>query len=418
MKQRRHRRESFSLYDRTHIARHLEKLARQGWMLERIGTAFGWWHYRRIEPKPIRFAVSYRAGADLYDPAPTPEQETFYDLCAHDGWTLAASYRELQIFYSERPDPVPLETDPVVEVENIRRVALRGILPGVIAGLFLLGLAVLCFLLCSPEEFLETPELFLLFPASILFLALFLSELLVYLRWLRRADRAAQEGTFLETPNSQRFHRVSSVLICGMLALLLLYLAGMPPKTMVNSLIIPVSILFASLLRTFWKRKGVPAAESKGWMLSAVFLTVLVGTVLVDAWTWPAYWPWENPPLLSETVLLEGEVLQDGSYSRSPFWNILRCWQFQPWEDGEDVYYTLVEVKVPFLKDYCRRALEEGRTLEPQDAAPWGAQAAARLSERCYLLDYGDYLLRITCPAPPDPEDMARIGAEMNAFGA
>lgn len=415
MKQRRHRRETFSLYDRTHIARHLEKMARQGWMLERIGTAFGWWHYRRIEPKPIRFAVSYRAGADLYDPAPTPEQETFYDLCAHDGWTLAASYRELQIFYNERPDPVPLETDPVVEVENIRRVALRGILPGIIAGLILLGLAVLCFLLCSPEELLEMPELFLLLPASVLFLILFLSELLICLRWLRRAGRAAQEGTFLETSDTRCFHCILLVLLCGMTLLLLFYIT---PQSAAHALVLAGITTLAALLQAFWKQDGVPARENKERMVLAVILMTIAGSIFLSVRTWPEEWPWAQAPRLSETVLLEGEVRQDGSYSRSPFWNTLRCWQLQPEVGSDDVYYTLVEVKAPFLKDYCRRALEEGRTLEPQDAAPWAAQAAARLSERCYLLEYGDYLLRITCPAPPDPEDMARIGAEMNAFGA
>ena len=44
------------------------------------------------------------------------------ELCARDGWVAAASWGGngfLRVYYNEQPDPVPTETDPVVQTESI-----------------------------------------------------------------------------------------------------------------------------------------------------------------------------------------------------------------------------------------------------------------------------------------------------------
>lgn len=118
--------ETFSFYDRSGIARHLEAMAARGWMLEAIGPLG--WKYRRCPPRQLRFAVTYYPKATVYDPAPTQEQEFFYDLCAHDGWILAASSGEMQVFFNDYPAPTPIETDPALEVETIHKLAWRRVL--------------------------------------------------------------------------------------------------------------------------------------------------------------------------------------------------------------------------------------------------------------------------------------------------
>ena len=127
MKDTKRRFEWLSFYDHTGIERHLEEMAAQGWLLERIGSFT--WCYRRTEPKKLAFSVSYFSGASQFDPGPSPEQEAFYDLCAHTGWTLAAASAQMQIFYNERPDPTPIDTDPEQEVKAIHRSAKRSWLP-------------------------------------------------------------------------------------------------------------------------------------------------------------------------------------------------------------------------------------------------------------------------------------------------
>ena len=121
MKNTKRRLEWISFYDHTGLEAHLERMAAEGWLLEKIGNFT--WHYRRVEPKKVTFSVRYFPKASMFDPGPSEEQETFYDFCAHTGWTLAASSAQMQVFYNDRPSPVPIDTDPALEVDAIHKAA-------------------------------------------------------------------------------------------------------------------------------------------------------------------------------------------------------------------------------------------------------------------------------------------------------
>ena len=147
MKNRKRRVELLSFYDHVGISRHLEKMAAKGWMLEKI-TNLGW-VYRRIEPKQLHFTVSYYSQASEFDPEPTEDQKTFYDFCAHTGWQRACSSAQLQIFYNERENPTPIETDAKLEVQAIHASAKKSFIPAYLAllviallngGLFVSGI--------------------------------------------------------------------------------------------------------------------------------------------------------------------------------------------------------------------------------------------------------------------------------------
>lgn len=125
-----------SFYDRSGLEKRLARMAENGWLLEGIGSLL--WTYRRIEPKKLTFCVCWFPAASTFDPGPSEEQQTFYDFCEHTGWVLAGSYGQMQVFYNESPDPVPIETDPVMEVDAIHRAAKRTTLP---SHLTLLALA-------------------------------------------------------------------------------------------------------------------------------------------------------------------------------------------------------------------------------------------------------------------------------------
>ena len=107
----------FSYYDRTGMERHLEKRAAQGWLLERMSNLG--WYYRRIEPRQIHFTVTYYLRASQFDPEPTEEQQEFHDFCLQSGWKLAATSGQMQVFYNEEDDPVPIDTEPALELERI-----------------------------------------------------------------------------------------------------------------------------------------------------------------------------------------------------------------------------------------------------------------------------------------------------------
>ena len=109
----------FNFYDRTGIQDYLEKQAQKGWLLEKI-TPLGW-VFRSMEPKMLHFSVTYFPQASAFDPEPSENQKRFQDFCAYTGWVLAAANAQMQIFYNENENPIPIETDAKIEVETIHK---------------------------------------------------------------------------------------------------------------------------------------------------------------------------------------------------------------------------------------------------------------------------------------------------------
>ena len=106
----------FDLYAAPEIAQHLEALAQQGWQLEHIGPVF--WRYRKCPPADLHYAVVYfpKDHADEYI---SRQQRELWELCRTTGWELAATAGQMQVFRTAEKEPVPIETDPVVQMETI-----------------------------------------------------------------------------------------------------------------------------------------------------------------------------------------------------------------------------------------------------------------------------------------------------------
>ena len=190
----------FSFHDHTGITRHLEQMAQKGWILESAGF---FWKYSPCAPQNIRYAVTYFS--DAADPDnPLGEKESlFRDLCESAGWEFVARYHEMQIFRNFQKNPVPLDTEPMVQVETIH----KGMKSGRLSSLFWMLFYPLLFYfrayltgdLMGYLTFLGS-NLYLL--SILVFTVLFavnLWELTAYYRWRRRAKAAAREGQFLST---------------------------------------------------------------------------------------------------------------------------------------------------------------------------------------------------------------------------
>ena len=110
-----------SMYDQQGIEKKLADMARKGWLIEEMQNSF-FWNYRRIEPKELHFAAVYAAMTFDVDADSAAAQKEKDELCARDGWIPAASWGGdgfLRVYYNEQPDPVPIETDPLVQTESI-----------------------------------------------------------------------------------------------------------------------------------------------------------------------------------------------------------------------------------------------------------------------------------------------------------
>lgn len=390
MKEKRIYRPAFySFYDAQGIAAHLERMAARGWMIDSLSGVL--WRYRAIEPARLHFAVTYFPKASAFDPGPTEGEQVFADYCAQAGWTPAARWGQMQIFCTDRPDPVPLETDPVTQVENIRSAMGRNFLPGMLA---MLALAVFqtAFLLwrlyTGPLDVLSSP-ITLLSSAIWLPIALMaLLELAAYARWLPRARRAAREGRMLHI-RTWRYASVAFVSV--LLAVEILFLLTTSRRELMYFLfgvvlVVGVCALTAAVTNVL-RRKGASRRVNRAVSVGICVAVTLAGmgalaagvislsrrgllgqSAPVDAYTvsgitWQVY----ADPIPLRVESLTGAP-EDGRYSTeariqvSPLLTQADYSQDRRLDCGEDLpdlTYTVVDVKVPLLYGLCRDYLLE-----------------------------------------------------------
>ncbi len=187
-------------YDYTGLKNHLEKMALKGWELTRIGIYL---HYKKVEPAPLHYAITYFPFSGLYEPE-TEEEETFNDFCEMAGWEEVTSMKSLKVFINRNANPLPLETEPEVIFNNITTDSAGELWLNIIPALICLGAIIweISRYVTSPLEFLGSNSGL---PIVCIFTVLFLVisvNLLGYYRWYRRAKKESVDGIFTET----RYH--------------------------------------------------------------------------------------------------------------------------------------------------------------------------------------------------------------------
>ncbi len=446
MKDKKRTLEVFSFYDRSGLEKRLTQMAEKGWLLENIGSFL--WTYRRIEPKKLTFCVCWFPKASAFDPGPSEEQQTFYDFCEHTGWVLAGSFGQMQVFYNENAAPIPIETDPVMEVDAIHRAAKRSSLP---SQLLLLVLALINGWLFV-SRLLDDPVGVLASTANLftgvcwMFLILLTAvECGSYLLWHHRAVKAAEQGEFLETKGHRKLQIIFlTVAGLGALHYLVSILTSEDQPMMVIALLmfgvyLPGVYLVIYGIKALLKKKKAPAWVNRTvTILSALVVAfVLIGGITRGVlfgssrgWfagkdetyeylghTFTA--PQDNLPLTVEDLL---DVHYDGYARKQTNHQSLLLAQYEahqrPRFDADDfkemphLEYTITLVKVPALYDLCKNALlaswdhdwmPDGQKdyAIPIDPAPWSAEDAYQLANQAYgpestfLLCYKDRLVEI-----------------------
>lgn len=437
----------FSLYQWEKMARYLEGMAAKGWLLDKAGNTI--WRFRRVPPQKLRFEVVFFPDASGFDPGPTEDLRTMADYCARDGWNLLCQWGQAQIFVNDREDPVPIETDPVVQVKILHRAMKRTMLPahflllGVI--LFQLGMQIADFRE-DPVDFLSSGFSLGMVPFWLLLLTAQVYEIGYYFRWLHRARRTAEDGVFLSTGSRK------GTWLLLVLAVLVMIWVSLRSALQTWTLAVWGGCYFLILLlvvlaRDAMKRKGVSRGINRAVSIglcvvltmgllagvTALFLQRGAGrlqppeTYQFQGHTFSV---WHDPiPLrveelvpavgvrystqarVEETFLLSKErYSQDTLLGEDP--------------DAPELDYTIVKVKAAFLYDLCRDSMSEEDPLfesdwRTADAAPWGAETAFRmyrLGEPAdwYLLCFPDRIAEVH-PRGLDltPEVMAAIGEKL-----
>ena len=183
-------------WDGAYVAQRLEKMARKGWQLEKVGNLF--WTYRKAEPAALHYAITYFPDASVFDSAPTEDQESYADYCAAAGWQMVSTYGPLQIFVNDRPDPVPIETDEGEKLTAIHK-AMRKMLflpYGTLAAVWIFNLALRLNLRSyySTLSTLSSVQQLLFLLAITLLILLSLGMMGDYLVWYLRSRRSVDRG--------------------------------------------------------------------------------------------------------------------------------------------------------------------------------------------------------------------------------
>ncbi len=277
----------FTFHDRTGIQNYLESMALKGWMLEKI-TKWSW-RFRRIEPKKIHFAVSFFAKTSSFAPSPSEELLRFREFCEHTGWVFCAEAAQMQIFYNESEEPVPIETDPLLEIESIHKSIKKQTLPAYIA----IGVVVILNGATQISNFLKFPVVFLrsnlslftLFSVFCLFLMVAV-EIGSYFIWRTRAIKAAErDGSFLPTRGNRSFVLFLLYILLAAFALLIISeWNGFISKVF----LIFLGYYFAVLLLVhgvsdIMKRRKVEAATN---VTVTIILSIVLSFVMLGVLTW------------------------------------------------------------------------------------------------------------------------------------
>ena len=444
---------NFSFYDQQAIQEKLEEMAESGWMLEKTGFM---WTYKRIEPKKLRFSVTYFPSASDFDPSPTEGELTKIDFCRQDGWNLVTTWGVMQIFYNEDLDAVPIETEPVMQIENICRSMKKNVLlpQAVLSGMLLWNVVIrLSQWRRDPVGELSDPfSIYSVLMFSILTLAC-LYEIGFYFCWSRKAKAAAQnDGVFLPV----RSKPIASWILMAVSALLLILsytaLRGLLGFVILWLCMVPFIIVIGNLLKNMLKKRGVSRNVNRIVSVCAVVLltflmlglmtaAIIQGRMRFDSGknvvdTYELYGRTReiyNDPLpleIEELADVNARWSKEADHQETLLLSSTEYRQYAVPADGNDnvderkLEYTVTEVKQDFLYDFIKRAVLNSRQdeihddfvftdhYEPIDASVWNADDAYQLhwSEsvlNTYLIFWGNHIVEIKFYWEPTPEQIA-----------
>ena len=404
----------FAPRNRNRMIAFLENQALKGWLFDGFG-GYGW-KFRRIEPQKLRFSVVYFSTSDKDNLDEKVKMEEFREFCAHDGWQFAGASNSMHVFYSEKENPTPIETDPVLEVESI--VKAQG--NGMGKSLAVLSVILVLAALFVWKENRGSMILLLTYQWgvwTIMMGATCLLEILIFTVkfkiWEKKARRHAQEcGEFLdESPMMALMNWVAYGWLVLVVAALIFAAGWKVFLWRMGSWGLIYGAVFIAWSRL--KEKNIDNQELYLRGLAAYFLILCVGTILTDVAAeklnvgfdlhapegsaWVQYE--EVPPLEAGECTID--LRETGFLARYRV-------------EGTEASYTVVDVKIGFLYSLCLDEMLHEHFF-PADAAPWGARQAYQLgvseipSNPWWILCYEDRIVEISLPEMPTAEQMALV---------
>ena len=171
---------SYAEYDKTGITEFLNRMAAKGWILgSRSGVLY---KFHKTDKTYIRYDITYFADANETNNYYIVGSMDYYEMRKAGGWQFLTNDRKMQIFISENPDTVPLDTDLLTQVQVIHQSAI-----GLIGLQVFIGIPQIINNI-RPSEYHPLTDLLLLI-CGICFVA----DGLFYCLWYRKALKQAKE---------------------------------------------------------------------------------------------------------------------------------------------------------------------------------------------------------------------------------
>lgn len=446
---------NFSFFDKETIEKKLEDMASKGWMISKANNLF--WTYTKVPPQKLHFAVTYFPGASELDPRPSEKQLEKEDLCAEDGWKLVLRWDAMQIFCTDLEDAVPIETDPIPQVENIHLTMRKNVLLSQLVTIVLILWSLylqLSQLWRDPVEYLSNTTRLFSIPSWMLLLLMAILDLLLYFRWEKRARKAAELGISLPLRSRKWFPWAILALVT---VFLILSYSGSSQRLWLIvyiAVVMVVPMFLGQWMMKKLKEKGFSKTLNRVVSGTCVGLLVIVGMVAVVAAAIGGWLPMDDRSsqpvgqyewngttrdIYDDPLPLEVEDLADvdarwskeARLQESPLvaYGDYRQDLLYGQEIREyDLSYEITDVKVPLLYEFLKNSLVNKRQdevhedfvfidhFEPVDPIPWGAEEAYQLHWSdsildTYLVCWENRIVEITFYWQPT-KDQIQIAAE------
>lgn len=375
--------ENFMFHDASTIEKYLEKMAAKGWLLAQASNYF--WTYEKIEPTKLTFTVTYFSEASDFNPYPTENQYLFYEYCEAAGWQLASEWKQMQIFYTDQKNPIPIETDEALKLQTVHKSMRTQIL-----GLNLCGLLVIVQIALfikgifnSPFSTLASYTSLVMIPIYALLLLQLLNTLGSYASWYFKSKRSINEGGSCYEI-SQWLQRINVCILLAMgilLGLELIFLSmGNNSWIAIDSLLI-VAVMMMIFNGLRWIMKKIHASKITNIIVSVFFGFILcfVTISFLTDYLVDLHWQDREPAKQYPHLPLIVEHMQyidfpDYSYDKEEEETFLLYHLEAAQEDhsiGFDSYpeleYEIVDVKFSPLYDLCLKELMHLRQWEDDE---------------------------------------------------
>ncbi|MBQ8633961.1 MAG: DUF2812 domain-containing protein [Lachnospiraceae bacterium] len=267
---------TFNLFDYAGVERHLEKMAEKGWQFDSIGSFF--WKYKKIEPATHKYSVTYIPEVSEFDPEPLEKQKDIEEYCREAGWQKVGNWLQMQIFCSENPEAVPIETDEELRLEVIGKSMKKNFLfsHGLLMAVFLMNM----FTTFSTAkrnwvEFLSDSHRLWNTGLWMWGLLILLVDIAYYINWMRKAKRAVKEGISCPEPKGYRYWTLAA---WGVLAVLILGLIASYTSGMLWFMVVYLTGIFFIIfgvrkVQMKLKKKGV--SKEGNWAVTMILCVVL-----------------------------------------------------------------------------------------------------------------------------------------------